>query len=57
MATHRGLETGIFKQKIPDLDIITYGPHMENVHTPDEKLDLASYLRCYDCLVAFLATL
>ena len=30
---------------------------MENVHTPDEKLDLASYLRCYDCLVAFLATL
>lgn len=56
-ATHGGLETGIFKQKIPDLDIITYGPHMENVHTPDEKLDLASYLRCYDCLVAFLATL
>lgn len=57
VATHGGLETGVLKQKIPDLDIITYGPHMENVHTPDEKLDLASYLRCYECLVAFLETL
>lgn len=57
VATHGGLETGVFKQKIPDLDIITYGPNMENVHTPDEKLDLASYLRSYECLVAFLETL
>lgn len=57
VATHGGLETGVFKQKISDLDIITYGPHMEDVHTPDEKLDIASYERCYDILVAFLATL
>ena len=57
VATHGGLETGVFKQKIPDLDIVTYGPHMEDIHTPDEKLDLDSYLRTYQCLVAFLETL
>lgn len=47
-ATHGGLECGYFKALIPDLDIITYGPVIENMHTPDEWMDLASFDRCYE---------
>ena len=53
-ASHGGLETGIFKGLIPDMDIITYGPISEGAHTPDEKLDLASYDRSYEILTEVL---
>ena len=46
-AAHGGLECGIFKALIPDMDIITYGPISTGEHTPDEKLDLASFDRAY----------
>lgn len=49
-ATHGGLECGIFMGLCPDLDIITYGPIAEGEHTPDERLDLASFDRSYDIL-------
>jgi dipeptidase D len=56
-ATHGGLETGIFKSKIPDLDIVTYGPNMSGIHSPDEKLDIQSFLRVYERLKDFIETL
>lgn len=56
-ATHGGLETGIWKGKIPDLDIITMGPDMADIHTPDERLNIKSYLDTFDLLVAFIKTL
>ena len=46
-ASHGGLECGIFKSLDPDLDIITYAPLSEGAHTPDEKMDLASFERSY----------
>lgn len=49
-ASHGGLETGIFKGLIPDMDIITYGPVSEGAHTPDEKLNLASFDRSFEIL-------
>ncbi len=49
-ASHGGLETGIFKGLIPEMDIITYGPIASGAHTPDEKLDLASYDRSFEIL-------
>lgn len=57
VATHGGLETGIFKEKIPDMDIITFGPDMSGVHTPDEQLDIASFERVYHFVREFLETL
>ena len=36
-ASHGGLECGIFKGMIPDLDIITYGPIAKGEHTPEEN--------------------
>ncbi len=56
-ATHGGLETGIFKAKIPDLDIVTYGPNMSGIHSPDEQLDLKSFKRVYEHLKDFIETL
>lgn len=55
--THGGLETGIIKGMLPDLDIITLGPDMFDIHSPDEHLDIASYHRCYQRLVQFLERL
>ena len=54
VAIHGGLECGVFKGLIPELDIITYGPISENAHTPDERLDLASFDRAYENLLTVL---
>ena len=53
-STHGGLETGIFKGRYPQMDIITYGPVMSGIHTPAETLDLGSFLRSYENLVRVL---
>ena len=56
-ATHGGLETGVLKGKIPSLDIVTFGALAEDIHTPAERLNLASYERCYGVLTDLLADL
>ena len=56
-AIHGGLECGIFKEKMPYLDIVTMGPNLYDVHTPDEKLDLASFDSTYEFLCHFLSKL
>lgn len=53
-AVHGGLETGIWKGRYPDMDIITYGPIAVGGHTPDEALELASFLRSYENLLELL---
>ncbi len=39
---HAGLECGIIRSNIPDMDIISVGPTMHDIHSPDEALDLDS---------------
>jgi len=56
-ATHGGLETGIFKSKIPELDIVTYGPVSSGAHTPDEMLNLESFERSFETLCYFISKL
>ena len=41
-AIHAGLECGLFLEKYPDLDMISFGPTLRGVHAPGERLDLAS---------------
>ena len=53
-ATHGGLECGIFKGMIPELDIITLGPISKGEHTPEERLDLASFDRAFENLLEVL---
>ena len=57
VATHGGLETGIFKGKMPALDIITMGPNMADIHTPDERMEINSFINCYEILKDFIAVL
>ena len=42
LAIHAGLECGLFLEKFPDLDMISFGPTLRGVHAPGEKLELAS---------------
>lgn len=37
-AIHAGLECGLFLDKYPGLDMVSFGPTMTGVHSPDEKL-------------------
>ncbi len=54
---HAGLECGIFAGKRPDLDMISFGPTLQNVHTSDERMDLPSAKRCWDYLLEILKKL
>ena len=52
-AIHAGLECGLFTEKFPGLDMISFGPTLRGVHAPGERLDLASL----DKFVALLVDL
>ena len=56
-ALHAGLECGILSEKIEDADMVSIGPNMKNVHTPDEKLEIKSVQRCWEYLVLVLENL
>ena len=57
MATHGGLECGVFKAMDADMDIVTLGPIMKDIHTPQEALLLTSFDETFEFLKAFLASL
>ncbi len=44
---HAGLECGIISSRVPDMDIISIGPNMKDIHSPDETLDLRSCERFF----------
>lgn len=54
---HAGLECGLFTDKMPGLDCISFGPDILDIHTTDEKLDIASAKRVYKLLVEILKRL
>ena len=53
-AIHAGLETSVAGVKFPGMDMISVGPTLQDVHTPQERLEVASVSRAYDLLVATL---
>ncbi|MDR3047585.1 MAG: aminoacyl-histidine dipeptidase [Bacteroidales bacterium] len=56
-AIHAGLECGLFSEKYPDLDMVSYGPTLRGVHSPDEKLLIPTVKMCWDLTVEFLRIL
>ena len=46
-ATHGGLECGLFIEKIPGLDALSMGPELHDVHSVNERLNVASTERVY----------
>lgn len=55
LAIHAGLECGLFLEKYPYLDMVSIGPQMYGVHSPQERLSIPSTERCYRWLCATLA--
>lgn len=52
--THSGLECGILFGKKSDLDIVSFGPNLPDVHSVKERLDIASTERSWEYLKAIL---
>lgn len=57
LAIHAGLECGLFLEKYPYLDMISIGPQMVGVHSPQERLSIPSTDRCYQWLCQTLKSL
>ncbi|SCY41786.1 aminoacyl-histidine dipeptidase [Butyrivibrio sp. INlla14] len=54
-AIHAGLECGILSEKIDDLDCISIGPDMQDIHSASEKLSVKSASNVWEYLKAVLA--
>lgn len=55
-AIHAGLECGLFLTKYPHLDIISIGPTLRDVHSPSERLDIASLQKTWDYLLRLIVS-
>lgn len=51
---HAGLECGLFSEKYPDLDMVSFGPTLRYVHTPDESLHIPTVQMVWDHLLEIL---
>ncbi len=56
-AIHAGLECGLLLEKMGDVDVISIGPNMSDIHTPDEKISISSIERTYKFLIKVLQNL
>lgn len=54
---HAGLECGALSQNYPNIDFISVGPNMKDVHTPSETLDIESTERVYNYVVELIKSL
>jgi len=57
LAIHAGLECGLFSEKYPDMDMVSFGPTLRGVHSPDEKLEIKTVQMCWDLMVEFFRLL
>jgi dipeptidase D len=54
VAIHAGVECGLFSEKMPYLDMISLGPDMFDVHTPNEHISISSVERTWNYLLNVL---
>lgn len=54
---HGGLECGLFSGKIKDIDAVSIGPDMYDIHTPHERLSVSSLARVYKYVCRILEAL
>jgi dipeptidase D len=56
-AIHAGLECGLIGERVSGMDMISFGPHIEGPHSPDEHVYVASVQKMWQYLQAVLAHL
>lgn len=54
-AIHAGLECGLFLQKYPSLDMVSFGPTLRGVHSPDERMLIPTVEKFWNHLLDILA--
>lgn len=53
-AIHAGLECGILKEKMPETEMISFGPNIKGPHSPDERLEVKSVEKIWNLLKTLL---
>ena len=53
-AIHAGLECGLFLEKYPELDMISFGPTLRCVHSPDERMQISTVDKFWKLLIAIV---
>ena len=53
-AIHAGLECGLFLEKYPYLDMISFGPTIKGAHTPEERINIKTTIKFWDLLIDVL---
>ncbi|MEX2442162.1 MAG: aminoacyl-histidine dipeptidase [Alkalispirochaeta sp.] len=56
-AFHAGLECGVINDKVGGMDMISFGPDMDGVHTPDERVSISSTERTWNLLLEIVRAL
>lgn len=56
-AIHAGLECGLFLQRYPSLEMVSFGPTLRGVHSPDERIEIESVDKFWKLLLLLLKTL
>ncbi len=54
LGIHAGLECGLFSEKYPNLDMVSFGPTLRGVHSPDERLLISTVDMVWQHLLAIL---
>ena len=54
-AIHAGLECGLLGSKITDLDCVSFGPQMRDIHTTEETMSISSVKRSWEFILQILA--
>lgn len=57
VAIHAGVECGLFNEKLGKLDMISFGPDLYDVHTPQEHMSITSVKNVWDYLLEVLKAL
>lgn len=56
-ALHAGLECGLFLEKMPNLDMVSFGPTLKDIHSPNEKANIKSVAEFWKLLTDILQRL
>lgn len=51
---HAGLECGLLQQRLPDVEMVSFGPTIEGAHSPKERVHIDSVRDCWDILLQLL---
>lgn len=54
LGIHAGLECGLFSERYPNIDMVSFGPTLRGVHSPDEKLHIPTVKMVWDHLLEIL---